>query len=67
MRPAHVCTSLRRKAEPIGLDNVVYVLRYRESAGNLQAVIMPTKEKIAAEAKLLFSAVAGNSVRESST
>jgi hypothetical protein len=36
MWTADVCSSLRRKAETIGFDDVVYVLRYRYSAGNLQ-------------------------------
>src|ERR1700686_419896 len=66
MRAADVCPSLRRKAEPIGFDDVVYLLRYRYSTGNLQLVIMPAKQEIVAEVKVLFSAVAGDCVRESS-
>src|ERR1700676_4783133 len=66
MRAADVCSSLRGKAEPIGFDDVVYVLRYRYSTGNLQLVIMPAKQEIIAEIEVLFSAVAGDDVRESS-
>src|SRR3984893_13806422 len=66
MRAADVCPSLRRKAEPIGFDDVVYVLRYRYSTGNLQLVIMPAKQEIVAEIDLLFSSAAGDDVRESS-
>jgi hypothetical protein len=49
MRAADVCSSLRGKAEPIGVDDVVYVLRYRYSTGNLELVIMPAKQEIVAE------------------
>jgi len=66
MWAADVCSSLRGKAEPIGFDDVIYVLRYRYSTGNLQLVIMPAKQEIVAEVKVLFSAVAGDYVRESS-
>src|ERR1700692_335598 len=66
MWPADVCTSPRREAESIGFDNVMYVLRYRNSSSDLQMVIMPAKEKIIAEIKILDSAVAGDWVRESS-
>ena len=60
-----VCSSLRGKAETIGLDDVVYILRYRYSTGDLQSVIMPAKQEIVAEVKVLFPAVAGDCVRES--
>src|SRR6202163_2736918 len=66
MRAADVCSSLRGKAEPIGVDDVVYILRYRYSTGNLQLVIVPAKQEIVAEIEVLFSAVAGDDVRESS-
>ena len=66
MWAADVGSSLRGKAEPIGFDDVVYVLRYRYSTSNLQSVIMPAKQKIVAKVKILFSAVAGDYVRESS-
>jgi hypothetical protein len=60
MWAADVCSSLRRKAESLGFNDVVYVLRYRYSTGNLQLVIMPAKQEIVAEVKVLFSAVAGD-------
>src|SRR6202030_1313812 len=66
MWAADVCSSLRGKAEPIGFDDVVYILRYRYSTGNLQLVIMPAKQEIVAEVKVLFPTVAGDYVRESS-
>jgi hypothetical protein len=40
-------------------------LRDRYSTGNLQLVVMPAKQEIVAEVKVLFS-VAGDYVRESS-
>jgi hypothetical protein len=61
-----VCSSLRRKAETIGFDDVVYILRYRYSTRNLHLVIMPAKQEIVAEVKVLFPTVAGDYVRESS-
>src|ERR1700726_1787391 len=64
MRTADVCSSLRRKAEPIGFDDVVHILHYRYSTGNLQLVIVPAKQEIVAEIEVLFSAVAGDDVRE---
>ena len=57
-----VCSSLCGKAEPIGFDDVVYILRYRYSTGNLQLVIMPAKQEIVAEVKVLFPTVAGDYV-----
>jgi hypothetical protein len=51
MWPTDVCTSLRGKTEPVGFDNVVYVLRYGDSASDLQVVIMPAKEEIVAKVK----------------
>jgi hypothetical protein len=63
--PADVCSSLRGKAEPIGFDDVVYILRHWYSTGDLQLVIMTAKQEIIAEVKVLFSAVAGNCVRKS--
>src|ERR1700730_3872708 len=65
MWTADVCSSFRGEAEPIGFDNVVYVLSHRYSTGNLQLVIMPAKQEIVAEVKVLFSAVAGDCVRKS--
>src|ERR1700738_2851642 len=64
MWAADVCSSLRGKAEPIGFDDVVYVLRYRYPTGNLQLVIMPAQQEIVAEVKVLFSVVAGDCARE---
>jgi len=61
-----VCSSLRGKAETISFDDVVYILRYRYSTGNLQLIIMPAKQEIVAEVKVLFPTVAGDYVRESS-
>jgi hypothetical protein len=60
MWPADVCTSFGGEAEAVGFDNVVYVLRYRDSASNLQVVIMPAKKEIIAEVKILFAAMAGD-------
>src|ERR1700692_3380517 len=65
MWAADVCSSLRGKAEPIDFDDLVYVLRYRYSTGNLQLIIMPAKQEIVAEVKVLFPAVAGDCVPES--
>jgi hypothetical protein len=66
MWASDVCSSLRGKAETIGFDDVVYILRYRYSTGNLQLVIMPAKQEIVAEVKVLFPTVAGDYVRKSS-
>jgi hypothetical protein len=66
MWPTDVCTSLRGKTEPVGFDNVVYVLRYGDSASDLQVVIKPAKKEIVAKVEILFSAVADDWVRESS-
>jgi hypothetical protein len=55
-----------RENGPVGFDNVVHVLRYGDSASDLQVVIMPAKEEIVAKVEILFSAVAGDWVRESS-
>jgi hypothetical protein len=60
MRSPHVCASLRWEPEPFSINNVAYVLRNRDSPCDLQAVIVPSEEKILAEIKLLLSAVAGN-------
>jgi hypothetical protein len=65
MRAADVCSPLRGKAEPIGFDDVVYILRYRYSTGNLQLIIMPAKQEIVAEVEVLLPAVARDCVRES--
>src|SRR5262245_55718055 len=66
MWPTHVCASLRRKAKPLGLNHFVHVLSHRDSPCNLQAVIVPAKERIGAEIKVLFFAVARDSAGKSS-
>jgi hypothetical protein len=40
-----------RENGPVGFDNVVHVLRYGDSASDLQVVIMPAKEEIVAKVK----------------
>jgi hypothetical protein len=61
-----ICSSPRGKAETIGFDDVVYILLYRYSTGDLLLVIMPAKQEIVAEVKVLFPTVTVDYVRESS-
>src|SRR5258708_7378371 len=61
-RPTQVRTAPGRKAEPIGLHNVVDILRHRNSAGHIEVVVVPAQEEIVAEVEVLFLAMAGNRV-----
>src|SRR5258708_20627947 len=61
-RPTQVHTAPGRKAEPIGLHNVVDIVRHRNSARHIDVVVVPAQEEIVAEVEVLFLAMAGDLV-----
>ena len=57
-RPPRKSWALGGNRNPVGLDNVVHVLRDRSPTGDLQPIVMTAQEKVRPEIEFLFRAVA---------
>src|SRR5258708_12134348 len=62
--PTQVRTAPGRKAEPIGLHNVVDILRHRNSARHIEVVVVPAQEEIVAAVEVPSLAMAGHFLRQ---